>query len=133
MSPRVETSTPADTPRPIGPYNHIAKAGQFINIGGTAGVDPATGELAGPDAYSQAKQILESLNVMLKSVESDLDHVIHVNVFLLDMLDFESMNQAYVEMMGKHRPARTVIGVRELPKPGVRLTMNLTAVTRQPG
>jgi hypothetical protein len=38
-------------------------------------------------------------------------------------------NAAYVETMGDHRPARTVIGVRELPKPGVLLTMNLTAVT----
>jgi enamine deaminase RidA (YjgF/YER057c/UK114 family) len=40
-----------------------------------------------------------------------------------------AMNTAYVEKMGDHRPARTVIGVRELPKPGVLLTMNLTAVT----
>jgi 2-iminobutanoate/2-iminopropanoate deaminase len=46
------------------------------------------------------------------------------------MSDFEAMNAAYVEKMGAHRPARTVIGVRELPKPGVLLTMNLTAVTR---
>jgi 2-iminobutanoate/2-iminopropanoate deaminase len=106
--------------------------GQFISIGGTAGVNPATGELAGPDAYSQTKQILESFKVMLESVESDLNHVIHVNVFLKDMQDFESMNRAYIEKMGEHRPARTVIGVNELPKPGVRLTMNLTAITREP-
>ena len=132
MSSRVETCTPANTPHPIGPYNHIAKVGQFISIGGTAGVNPATGELAGPDAYSQTKQILESLKVMLESVESDLNHVIHVNVFLKDMQDFESMNRAYIERMGEHRPARTVIGVNELPKPGVRLTMNLTAITREP-
>jgi 2-iminobutanoate/2-iminopropanoate deaminase len=46
------------------------------------------------------------------------------------MRDFEAMNAAYVERMGSHRPARTVIGVRELPKPGVLVTMNLTAVTR---
>jgi 2-iminobutanoate/2-iminopropanoate deaminase len=46
------------------------------------------------------------------------------------MSDFEEMNRAYIEMMGDHRPARTVIGVNELPKPGVLLTMNLTAVTR---
>jgi 2-iminobutanoate/2-iminopropanoate deaminase len=104
--------------------------GQSISIGGTAGVNPATGELAGPDAYSQTKQILESLKVMLESVGSDLNHVIHVNVFLKDMQDFERMNRAYIEMMGEHRPARTVIGVNELPKPGVLLTMNLTAVTR---
>ncbi len=127
----VETSTPADTPRPIGPYTHIAKVGQFITIGGTAGVNPATGELAGPDAYSQARQILKSFGIMLESVGSDLDHVIHVNVFLLHMSDFENMNRAYIEMMSGHRPARTVIGVNELPKPGVMLTMNLTAVTRE--
>jgi len=131
VSSKVETSTPANTPHPIGPYNHIAKVGQFISIGGTAGVNPATGELVGLDVYSQTKQILDSFKIMLESVESDLNHVIHVNVFLKDMKDFESMNRAYIEKMGEHRPARTVIGVNALPKPGVRLTMNLTAVTRE--
>ena len=65
---------------------------------------------------------------MLQSVGSDLDHVLHVNIFLKEMSDFDAMNSAYVEGMGSHRPARTVIGVSELPKPGVRVTMNLTAV-----
>jgi 2-iminobutanoate/2-iminopropanoate deaminase len=129
MTNTVETSTPKNTPTPIGPYNHIAKVGQFISIGGTAGVEPETGQLAGPDAYSQTKQILQSFQVMLQSVGSDLNHVIHLNVFLKNMSDFEEMNRAYVEMMESHRPARTVIGVNELPKPGVLLTMNLTAIT----
>jgi 2-iminobutanoate/2-iminopropanoate deaminase len=130
MTNTVETSTPANTPTPIGPYNHIAKVGQFIAIGGTAGVNPGTGQLAGPDIYAQAKQILESFQVMLQSVDSDLNQVIHINVFLKDMQDFDEMNRAYIDIMGHHRPARTVIGVAELPKPGVLLTMNLTAVTR---
>lgn len=131
MAPKVETSTPPNTPAPIGPYSHIAKVGQQISIGGTAGVDPATGELAGPDVYAQAWQILESFKIMLESVGSDLNHTVHVNVFLKHMHDFERMNQAYSEQMGAHRPARTVIGVAELPKPGVLVTMNLTAVTRE--
>ena len=128
MFSKVETSTPPGTPTPIGPYNHIAKVGPFISIGGTAGVDPATGQLAGADVEAQTRQILKSFRTMLQSVGSDLDHVLHINIFLLDMRDFEAMNRAYVEGMGAHRPARTVIGVSELPKPGVRLTMNLTAV-----
>ena len=131
MPSRVRTSTPPDTPTPIGPYNHIAVVGQFITIGGTAGFDPATGELAGTDIYAQTKQILQSFKVMLASVGSDLEHVVHVNIFLKDMKDFERMNAAYADMMGTHRPARTVIGVQELPKPGILLTMNLTAVTRE--
>ena len=127
--PNVETFTPPHTPSPIGPYNHVARVGSSITIGGTAGFDPVTGELAGPDVATQTRRILESLRVMLEYVGSDLQHVVHVNVFLLEMRDFDEMNRAYVEAMGAHRPARTVVGVRELPKPGVRLTMNLTAVT----
>lgn len=129
MAAKVETLTPPNTPTPIGPYNHIAKVGQFIALGGTAGVNPATGQLAGPDVYAQTKQILTSFQVMLAAVSSDLQHVLHINVFLKDMQDFERMNQAYSAMMGDHRPARTVIGVHELPKPDVLHTMNLTAVT----
>ena len=128
--PRVETFTPAGTPTPIGPYNHVAKVGNQIWIGGTAGVDPATGKLAGLNIGAQTRQILSSFKVMLAASGSDLDHVTHVTVFLKHMADFEGMNEAYVGMMGDHRPARTVVAVSELPKPGVLVTMNLTAVTR---
>jgi len=131
MKSRVETLTPPNTPTPIGPYSHVAKVGPNITIGGTAGVDPASGQLAGTDIAAQTRQILKSFGVMLEAVGSDLDHVVHINVFLRDMADFEAMNAAYVEAIGTHRPARTVFSVRELPKPGVLLTMNLTAVTRQ--
>jgi 2-iminobutanoate/2-iminopropanoate deaminase len=102
MPSKVETLTPPNTPTPIGPYNHIAKVGPFITIGGTAGVDPATNRLSGPDVQTQTRQILESFKIMLESVA-----------------------------MGRHRPARTVIGVHELPKPGVLLTMNLTAISKE--
>lgn len=129
MAYDVHTSTPPGTPTPIGPYSHIARVGPFLSISGTAGVNPATGQLSGDDVYSQTKQILESFSVMLASVGSDLRHVIHVNVFLKDVGDFAEMNRAYAERMGDHLPARTVIGVHDLPKPGARLTMNLTAVT----
>lgn len=130
MKSRVETLTPPNTPTPIGPYNHVGKVGEHIWIGGTAGVDPATGLLAGADVAAQTKQILKSFKVMLAAVGSDLDHAVHINIFLKSMADFEDMNAAYIEIMGEHRPARTVVAVSELPKPGVLLTMNLTAVTR---
>jgi 2-iminobutanoate/2-iminopropanoate deaminase len=104
--PKVEASTPANTPTPIGPYSHVAKVGWFISIGAIAGVDPATGLLAGPDVESQTRQILDSFELMLSSAGSDLAHVVHVNIFLAEMSDFEAMNAAYIEKMGDHRPAR---------------------------
>ncbi len=129
MTRKVETSTPPNVMAPIGPYSHIAKTGQFITIGAVAGVDPATGELAGPDIASQTRQILKSFELLLASVGSDLDHVLHINVFLIDISEFDAMNRTYIDVMGDRRPARTAIGVSGLPKTGARLTMNLTAVT----
>jgi 2-iminobutanoate/2-iminopropanoate deaminase len=129
--PDVKTSTPHNVPRPIGPYSHIARVGNFLTIGGVAGVDPNTGALVGKEVGSQTRQILENMSALLESVNSDLEHIIHVNVFLLHMRDFEEMNEAYAKSLGAHCPARTVIGVSELPKPGVLLTMNLTAAVRE--
>jgi 2-iminobutanoate/2-iminopropanoate deaminase len=127
---QVEVSTPAQLMKPIGPYNHIAKTGDFIALSGTAGIDPATGDFAGPDTYAQARQILRSLRAMLDSVGAGFEQVLHVNVFMLRMDDFEEMNRAYREAFGAHLPARTVIGVAALPKRGALLTMDLTAVAR---
>jgi 2-iminobutanoate/2-iminopropanoate deaminase len=129
--PDVETITPPDTPIPIGPYSHVAKVGDWITIGGTAGVDPATGELAGADVASQTRRILRNFEVMLAAAGSDLRHVVHVDVYLLDVADFATMNGAYIEAFdayGGHRPARTAIGVAALPKAGALVTMRLTAV-----
>ena len=129
--PDIETITPLNAPIPIGPYSHVAKVGDMITIGGTAGVDPTTGALAGPDVASQTRQILRNFGVMLEAVGSDLSHVVHVDVYLLDIDDFGAMNEAYVEAFtpfDDHRPARTAIGVAALPKQGAVVTMGLTAV-----
>ena len=125
---KVETFTPENVMKPIGPYSHIAKAGPFISISGTAGVDPTTGLLAGPNAYAQARQILASFRTMLGSVGSSMEQVMHVHVFLKNMDDFEDMNRAYREAFVRHLPARTVVGVSALPKKDAVLTMNLTAI-----
>ena len=129
----VETLTPPGTFTPIGPYSHLARSGAFVMLSGTPGVDPATGELAGEDAYSQARQIVRNFRAMLAAVGGSLDDVLHVQVFLKDCADFAEMNRAYAEEFGAHRPARTVIGVADLPKRGARMTMNLVAVCGEPG
>ena len=70
---------------------------------------------------------------MLAAVGASLDDVMHVHVYLKDCADFAEMNRAYAEVFGAHRPARTVIGVADLPKPGARMTMDLMAYCPQAG
>ncbi len=128
MSPTVQSITPDDFFPPIGPYSHMTVAGPFITISGTPGVDPATGEMAGPDVASQARQILENFRTLLASQGAGFGQVLHIHIFMKDVAGFAAMNQAYAEAIGPHRPARTVIGVADLPKAGALLTMNLQAI-----
>jgi len=125
----VGTWTPPESSRPIGPYHHIAPVGSFITIGGIAGVDPDTRDLAGADVGAQTRRILLTFRELLAAAGSDLSRIVHINVFLKAMSGFEEMNRAYVEVMGGARPARTVVGIADLPLEAALLTMNLTAVT----
>jgi 2-iminobutanoate/2-iminopropanoate deaminase len=88
----IETFPPPGLFEPIGPYSHIAQAGPFVFASGTPGVDPATGQLAGPDAYTQAAQTVRNLRTMLESAGCSLADVIHVNVYLKRVEDFAEMN-----------------------------------------
>lgn len=129
MPTSVQTITPENFFPPIGPYSHMTVAGPFIHISGTPGVDPATGQMAGVDVASQTRQIIENFRTLLASQSAGFEHVMHIHIFMKDVGDFAAMNQAYGDTIGAHRPARTVIGVADLPKVGALLTMNLQAIT----
>ena len=124
---KIETITSDNMFEPIGPYNHISKAGPFITISGTPGIDPETSQMAGDDAYSQSKQIVRNFRSMLADVDASLDDIMHVHVFLVNVEDFAEMNRAYAEEFASHCPTRTVICVADLPKKGALMTMNATA------
>ena len=123
----VETLTPPGAMPPIGPYSPVARYGPLLLISSTPGVDPVSGAMAGGDAYAQALQFVRNFQQMLLAVGASLEDVMHVTVFLKNCDDFSEMNRAYAEAFGAHRPARTVIGVADLPKQGALMSMNLTA------
>ena len=130
MGRSVENFTLPQLMTPIGPYSHYTKAGDFISMSAIAGVDPATGKLAGDDVESQTAEILKAFKAMLEAAGSDFAHVLHINIFLTDMSLFQRMNTVYADIMGDHGPARSVVEVAALPKEGALLTMNATAVEK---
>jgi 2-iminobutanoate/2-iminopropanoate deaminase len=121
---------PSELYEPIGPYSHAVLAGGQVFISGTAGIDPTTGVLAGDDAYAQTRQVLRNLQSILCAAGATLDDIAHIQVNLLHMADFAEMNRAYAEYFSEPYPARTVLGVSALPKPGALLTMNAVVVRR---
>jgi reactive intermediate/imine deaminase len=125
---QVQTLSPRGLFTPIGPYSHVAKAGVQVAFSGTPGVDSVTGDMAGPDAYTQTRQIIKNFKTMLAAVGCSVADVLQVHVYLKHVEDFAEMNRAYAEEFGAHQPARTVIAVADLPKKGALLTMDLSAV-----
>ena len=120
----------SSAPPALGPYCPMIRVGNMIWGSALAGVNPVTGMLVGDTAYLQTKQSLLLMKEILKSCDSDLNHVVSMTVFLKDMADFSELNRAFVEAFGEHRPTRSVVSVTDVPKAGALLTMNFVAVTK---
>ncbi|BEQ15982.1 RidA family protein [Desulfoferula mesophila] len=113
-------------PDAIGPYSHAVKAGEFLFVSGQVGVDPATGEFAGPDTADQTEQCLKNLSAILSEAGAGLEQVFKTTVFLADLDDFQVMNQVYSRFFSADPPARACVKVARLPR-GARVEIELVA------
>jgi len=103
-------------PAAIGPYSQGIAAADWLFVSGQLGLDPQTGEMAGPDFESQVRQALENLKQIVLAGNCEMKDVAAVDVFLTDMQNFAKFNEIYTEYFAEHRPARAVVEVRALPK-----------------
>ncbi len=106
-------------PGAIGPYSQGIAAGNLLFVSGQIGLDPKTGEFAGPDLASQANQALENLKQIILAAGCNLNQVATVDVFLVNMGNFVEFNGIYEKYFSEHRPARAAIEVSGLPKGGL--------------
>jgi len=75
----------------------------------------ADGSLIDGGVGAQVTRALENMASLLQSEGSGLDDVVKTTVFLTDMADFATLNEAYVAAFGDHRPARSAFAVAGLP------------------
>lgn len=102
-------------PEAIGPYSQAVIANGLIYTSGQIALTPS-GELIERDIKKQTRQVLTNLKNVLESVESDLNNVIKTTIYLENMEDFGIVNVIYAEYFGDHKPARSTIAVKTLPK-----------------
>ncbi|OGH18496.1 MAG: hypothetical protein A3F31_02195 [Candidatus Levybacteria bacterium RIFCSPHIGHO2_12_FULL_38_12] len=102
-------------PKAIGPYSPIVIAGNIAFCSGQVGASPQTGELA-RGIEDQTKQTLENLRSVLNSEGFQLSDVVKTTVFLKNIEDFAKMNEIYSLYFNESKPARSTIGVANLPK-----------------
>ena len=103
-------------PKAIGPYSPAVWAGDLLYLSGQTPIDPASGELVEGDIETQTHRAFDNLEAVLRDAGLSLDHVIKCNVYLTDMGNFAAMNKAYGTRFTKPYPARTTIGVKQVPR-----------------
>jgi 2-iminobutanoate/2-iminopropanoate deaminase len=99
--------------KPAGPYTPIVRAGDWLVVSGQVGL--ADGAIVSGGVAGELRQAIANLDAHLATQGATLADVVKTTVFLRHMNDYATMNETYVAAFGDHRPARSAIGVAELP------------------
>lgn len=105
-----------NAPAAIGPYSQAVQAGDLVFVSGQLPIDPATGEFAGADIESQARQSLNNIKAILESEGLSMENVVKTTVLLQNISDFGAMNEVYATFFTGQCPARAAFEVAALPK-----------------
>lgn len=136
---KVEGKVLTSRAKPRGKYPHVKRAGDFLIVSGTssrradntiAGADVdelGTTEL---DIRQQTKAVIENVRDILKSVGANLEDVVEVTTYLVNMNDFAGYNEVYGQYFGYDGPARTTVAVHQLPH--AHLLIEIRAVAYKP-
>ena len=99
----------------VGPYSHAVEAGGFVYLSGQTPLDSNTKKLVEGGIAEQTKQCFVNLGNVLEAAGLTMDNVVKVTAFLTDMANFPAMNEVYKEQFTAPYPARSTVGVKELP------------------
>jgi 2-iminobutanoate/2-iminopropanoate deaminase len=104
-----------EAPQAIGPYSQAVVVNGLVYTSGQIGLLP-NGELVADDVESQAHQVMKNLFYVLEAANAHFNDVIKTTIFLEDMRDFDKVNAIYAHYFGSHKPVRSTVAVRSLPK-----------------
>ena len=102
-----------ESPKPVGPYTPVVQAGGWLICSGQVGLKD--GALVKGGVAAQATQAVANIRTLLAEHGAALTDVVKTTVFLADIADFATMNEAYVSAFFGHRPARSAVAVAALP------------------
>jgi 2-iminobutanoate/2-iminopropanoate deaminase len=103
--------------RPVGPYTPAVRAGPWLVCSGQVGARPGRSgpELVEGGLESQVRQALANVAELLAGHDLRWADVVKTTVYLTDIADYAAFNALYVEVLGDHRPARSLVAVAGLP------------------
>lgn len=128
---KFELVNPPELGPPVG-FSHAARAGDLVFTGGQVGCD-ASGRIVAPaDLVAQFARALANVAVALRAAGSRPQDAIKLTYFVTDVPTYRAhlkeLGAAYREVFGRHYPATSLLGVRELFDPQALIEIECVAV-----
>ena len=105
-----------DAPAPIGPYSQAVKAGNTLYVSGQIPMDAESGEMINANITEETHQVMKNLDAILSAAGLGFANVVKCSIFVKDMGDFATINEAYGMYFKEEPPARETVEVARLPK-----------------
>ena len=121
-------STP-NAPAARGHYSQAVVHAGLVYVAGQLPIDPADPARRLESFDAQARQVLANVAAILEAAGSSIDRVLKATVYVADLAHWPQFNAIYAEVLGEHRPARTVVPVAGLHY-GYLVEMDVIATLR---
>jgi 2-iminobutanoate/2-iminopropanoate deaminase len=102
-------------PAAIGPYSQAVVANGMVYTSGQIALT-SDGVMVEDNVIVQTKQVLKNLKAVLEEAGSSLNDVVKTTIFISSMDHFGVINGIYESAFGSHKPARSTVAVKTLPK-----------------
>lgn len=112
-----------NAPSAIGTYSQAIKVSNTVYLSGQIPLDPESMQLVEGGISAEIDQVFKNLAAVCEEAGGSLKDIVKLNIFLTDMGNFASVNEAMAHYFTAPYPARAAIGVKELPK-GVGVEMD---------
>jgi 2-iminobutanoate/2-iminopropanoate deaminase len=119
-------STP-DAPAALGPYSQAVRIGSTIYCAGQIPLDPKTGEIVSGGIDVQTRRVMDNITAVLTAEGLSFRQIVKTTIFLIDLRDFQKVNEIYGSYFDQQPPARSTVQVAALPK-GARVEIEAIAV-----
>lgn len=115
--------------KPLPVFSHATVYDGLVHVSCIQGFLPGTFDFPSEEAGAQAEQAMQNLREALRAAGSDLSHVLKMMIFFVDLeRDFAAVNAVLNKYFPERPPARSSIGVAQLPRKG-RVVIECSART----
>jgi 2-iminobutanoate/2-iminopropanoate deaminase len=97
------------------PYSQAIRTGDLVFVSGQLALEPGHTEIVGTTIQEQTEQVFRNLSAILEEAGSGTDKLLKTTVFLVDLGDFQGMNEVYARWVGDKPPARATVEISSLP------------------